>query len=231
MENNKNERDKVPIIWRIIHEQSKKKWRISFLLMNLLYLTIIVSMGWLFIQDKKAKEVFALEKEELDTLKTKESIYLILRNRGVSLSQGLDIAEVTIRQSKKLNLSMSLILAVMKKESMFTPHALSSQNAMGLMQVHPITWGEYVEKLNLKVSAHAAFDPVTNIIVATHVLKDLYEHYKRIARSEEEIWKSVLSAYYAGMTSFSQTGMTESHIKYVADVARFKKEFDEKFQN
>ena len=128
-----------------------------------------------------------LQKEELDTLKTKENIYTILRNKGVSLSQGLDIAEVTIRQSRKLNLSMSLILAVMKKESTFTPYALSSQNAMGIMQVHPITWEEYIGKLNLKVSAHAAFDPVTNIIVATHFLKDLYEYYKKTVGPEEEI--------------------------------------------
>jgi soluble lytic murein transglycosylase-like protein len=94
----------------------------------------------------------------------------------------LDIADVTIRQSRKLNLSMSLILAVMKKESLFTPYSYSSQNAIGLMQVHPVTWEEYVGKLNLKVSAHAAFDPVANTIVATYVLKDLYEHYKKAAR-------------------------------------------------
>jgi soluble lytic murein transglycosylase-like protein len=186
-------------------------------------------MGWSFIQDRKAREFFILQKEELDRLKTKETVYAILRNKGISLSQGLDIAEVTMRQSRKLDLSMSLILAVMKKESEFTPYALSSENAMGLMQIHPITWEEYVGRLNLKVSAHAAFDPVTNIIVATNVLRDLYEYYKKTAKSEEEIWKSVLSAYYAGITSLSQTGMTESHHKYVTDVTRFKDEFDEKF--
>jgi len=223
-----DKKDKSPIIWRTLYEESKKKWKVSLILVNLFYLTAILFLGLTFIQDKKTKESLAIQKEELDTLKIKENIYSVLRNRGVSLSQGLDIAEVTIRQSRKLNLSMSLILAVMKKESLFSPHALSSQNAMGLMQVHPITWQEYIDKLNLKVSAHAAFDPVTNIIVATHVLRDLYEYYKKTMKSEEEIWKSVLSAYYAGITSFSQTGMTESHIKYVADVNRFKEEFDEK---
>ena len=223
-----DKKDKSPIIWRTLYEESKKKWKVSLILVNLFYLTAILFLGLTLIQDKKTKESLAIQKEELDTLKIKENIYSVLRNRGVSLSQGLDIAEVTIRQSRKLNLSMSLILAVMKKESLFSPHALSSQNAMGLMQVHPITWQEYIDKLNLKVSAHAAFDPVTNIIVATHVLRDLYEYYKKTMKSEEEIWKSVLSAYYAGITSFSQTGMTESHIKYVADVNRFKEEFDEK---
>lgn len=224
-----DKRDKPPVVWRNVHEKWKRKWKIGFVLMNFIYLTVIASMGWIFIQHEKATGPLLLQKEELDTLKTKENIYTILRNKGVSLSQGLDIAEVTIHQSRKLNLSMSLILAVMKKESTFTPYALSSQNAMGIMQVHPITWEEYIGKLNLKVSAHAAFDPVTNIIVATHFLRDLYDYYRKTMRSEEEIWKAVLSAYFAGMTSLSQTGMTESHMKYVADVKKFKKEFDEKF--
>jgi len=224
-----NQKSKTPVIWRTTYEKLKKRWKICFLLINLFYLTLIASMGWLFIQDEKSKELLALQREELDTLKTKESIYSILRHKGVSLNQGLDIAEVTIRQSRKLNLKMSLILAVMKKESLFSTYALSSQNAMGLMQVHPITWEEYVGKLNLKVTAHAAFDPVTNIIVATHILKDLYDYYKKTTNSEGEIWKFVLSAYFAGVTSLSQTGITESHIKYIADVNKFKDEFDEKF--
>jgi soluble lytic murein transglycosylase-like protein len=224
-----NKKNKTPIIWRTMDEKSKKRWKIGLLLLNLFYLTVIVSMGLSFIHDKKTGESLILQKEEFNMLKTKERIYSILRNRGVSLSQGLDIAEVTIRQSRKLNLSMSLILAVMRKESLFIHYALSSRNAMGLMQIHPITWEEYVGRLNLKVSAHAAFDPAINIIVATHILKDLYEYYKKNVKSEEEIWKSVLSACYAGITSFSQTGMTESHIKYVGDVKKFKDEFDEEF--
>lgn len=226
-----NKRDKSPVIWRAIHEDSKKRWKMGLILVNLFYLTAIACMALSFIQDGKRKESIILQKEELDIMGAKESIYSILRNRGLSLGQGLDIAEVTIRQSRKLNLPMALILAVMKKESEFTPYALSPKSAMGLMQVHPITWDEYIGKLNLRVSAHAAFDPATNIIVATHVLKDLYEYYRKTAKSEEEIWKSVLSAYYAGITSLSQTGMKGSHNKYVADVTSFKGEFDEKFQD
>ena len=189
-----NKRDKSPVIWRAIYEDSKKRWKMGLILVNLFYLAAIACMALSFIQEEKRKESIILQREELDIMGAKESIYSILRNRGVSLGQGLDIAEVTIRQSKKLNISMALILAVMKKEIEFTPYALSSKSATGLMQVHPITWDEYVGKLNLKVSAHAAFDPATNIIVATHVLKDLYEYYEKTAKSEEEIWKWVLSA-------------------------------------
>ncbi len=225
-----NKRYESPLILRATHAESKRRWKIGLVVVNLVYLTAIASMGWLLMQDENRKE-FAILQRELDSMRAKESIYSILRNKGVSLGQGLDIAEVTIRQSKKLNLSTALILAVMKKESEFIPYAVSSKNAMGLMQVHPITWAEYVGKLNLKVSNHAAFDPAMNVIVATHVLKDLYEYYKKTAKSEEEIWKSVLSAYYAGVTSLSQTGMTKSHVRYVADVTRFKGEFNEKLQD
>jgi soluble lytic murein transglycosylase-like protein len=102
---------------------------------------------------------------------------------------------------------------------------------MGLMQIHPATWQWFVKKLNLKLSAHAAFDPSTNIIIATHILKDLYVYYKKTCKSESEAWEYALSAYYAGMNSISQTGVTKSHIQYVAEVNKFKKEFDEKFEN
>ena len=227
----KSKSDQCPVIWRLTHEKSKRRWRNWFVLTQLFYLILIASVGWSLVHDAKIRKTFIHERQELEELKTKEVIYSILRSKGISLSQGLDIAEVTIQQSKKLNLPVSLILAVMRKESTFTPFALSSQNAMGLMQIHPATWEWFVKKLNLKLSVHAAFDPATNIIMATHILKDLYVSYKKTSKSESETWESALSAYYAGLNSFSQTGITKSHIQYVAEVNKFKKEFDEKFEN
>src|SRR4030067_192983 len=162
-----------PVIWRSTHERSKRKWRSWFVLTHLFYLTIIVSLGWSLYDDGKIRTAFTLQRQEFEELKTKETIYSILRSKGISLSQGLDIAGVTIQQSKILNLGVSLILAVMRKESAFTPFALSSQKAMGLMQIHPATWEWFVKRLDLKLSVHAAFDPATNIIMATHILKDL----------------------------------------------------------
>ena len=218
-----------PVIWRSTHERSKRRWRGWFVLTHLFYLTIIASLGWSLFYEAKIRTAFILQRQEFEELKTKETIYSILRSKGISLSQGLDIAEVTIQQSKKLNLPVSLILAVMRKESTFTPFALSSQNAMGLMQIHPVTWDWFVKKLNLKLSVHAAFDPATNITMATHILKDLYEYYRTTATSESTAWESALSAYYAGPTSLSQTGITESHTRYAAEVNRFKEEYDKKF--
>ncbi len=227
----KSKNDQCPVIWRSTHEKSKRRWRNRFVLTQIFYLILIASIGWSLFHDATIRKAFIHQRQELEELKTKEIIYSILRSKGVSLGQGLDIAEVTIQQSKKLNLPVSLILAVMRKESTFTPFAISSQNAMGLMQIHPATWEWFVKKLNLKLSVHAAFDPATNIIMATHILKDLYVYYKKTSKSESETWKSALSAYYAGANSLSQTGITKSHIQYVAEVNKFKKEFDEKFEN
>src|SRR4030042_663914 len=218
-----------PVIWRSTHERSKRRWRGWFVLTHLFYLAIIVSLGWSLFYDAKIRTAFILQRQEFEELKKKETIYSILRSKGISLSQGLDIAEVTIQQSKKLNLPVSLILAGRRKESTFTPFALSSQNAMGLMQIHPATWDWFVKKLNLKLSVHAAFDPATNITMATHILKDLYEYYKTTTTSESTAWESALSAYYAGLTSLSQTGITESHTRYAAEVNRFKEENTKKF--
>jgi len=39
------------------------------------------------------------------------------------------------------------------------------------------------------------------------------------------------AAYYAGKGSLFRKGVTYRHLRYVADVKRFKDEFDEKFKN
>ena len=227
----KSKKDQCPVILRSTHEKSKRLWKNWFVLTQLFYIILIVSLGWGLIYDAKTRREFIQQRQELEELKTKEIIYAILRSKGVSLSQGLDIAEVTIQQSKKLDIPISLILAVMKKESTFTPFAVSTENAMGLMQIHPATWEWFVKRLNLKLSVYAAFDPATNIIMGTRILKDLYVNYKETSKTESETWESVLSAYYAGHNSISETGITKSHIQYAEEVIGFKKEFDEKFGN
>jgi hypothetical protein len=225
-----------PIVLRVRFNELRHRWKARFVLLNLFYLVIVGALGASLIQNEKKiepvssqpMESASFQSKELETLKTKETIYSILRGTGISLNQGLDIAEVLTTQSKSSGVPISLILAVMKKESQFAPHAVSSQNAMGLMQVHPVTWNEYVNKLKLNVSSQAAFDPVTNVFVATHILRDLYDSYKETASSDSDLWEFVLSAYYGGKNSIVQSGISPSHKKYVADVNRFKDEFAQK---
>ncbi len=217
-----------PVVWRTHYDRSKNRWKTGLVFMNLFYLVVISCLGSSLIHNEKKVDSVTLQRKDLENLRTKEAIYSILKSKGISLSQGIDIAEVVVTQSENLEIPISLILAVMKKESMFNPTAVSSQSALGLMQVHPVTWNEYAAKLKLNVSTYAAFDPVTNVIVATNIIKDLYDHYRKTAPSDSDLWESVLSAYYAGRTAIDQYGIDSSHKKYVADVNRFKSEFDKK---
>lgn len=201
----------------------------EFVLTNLFYLAVVTCLVLLLIHCEKRIGFLSSQEKDLEDFKKKEAIYSILRSKGISLNQGVDIANAIIGQSRTLDIPVSLILAVMKKESAFNPYAVSSRNALGLMQIHPVTWKEYAEKLKLNGSPSAAFDPVTNVVVATHIIKELYDSYKKTALSESDLWESVLSAYYAGRTSLAQTGFQPSHRKYVADVNRYKREFEKIF--
>jgi soluble lytic murein transglycosylase-like protein len=218
-----------PVMWRTHYDSLRNKWRMEFVLTNLFYLAVVTCLVLLLIHCEKKAGVLSSQKKDLEDFKKKEAIYSILRSKGISLNQGVDIANAIIGQSRTLDIPVSLILAVMKKESAFNPYAVSSRNALGLMQIHPVTWKEYADKLKLNSSPSAAFDPVTNVVVATHIIKELYDSYKKTALSESDLWESVLSAYYAGRTSLAQTGFQPSHRKYVADVNRYKREFEKTF--
>jgi soluble lytic murein transglycosylase-like protein len=62
-----------------------------------------------------------------------------------------------------------LILAVMAVESRFNPIAESVMGAKGLMQVIPRF---HQDKLDALGGEDAVFDPMTNILVGAHILKD-----------------------------------------------------------
>lgn len=217
------------VIWRADYDKSRTKWRFGFLLTHLFYLAVVTCLVLFLVHNEKRMKSISSQKKDLEDFKKEEAIYSILKSEGISLNQGLDIADAVIGQSRRLDIPISLILAVMKKESMFNPHAISSRNALGLMQIHPVTWKEYTAKLQLNVSSRAAFDPVTNVVVATHIIKDLYDFYKKTTPSESELWASVLSAYCAGKNSIAQRGFESSHKQYVADINKFKREFDKTF--
>lgn len=215
------------VLWET-YLKLRKRWIIRLVVINLFYLAVIGGAGYMIFEEQKQAVVVVNQNLKLNEFLLKREIYDILRLKGVSLSQGLDIADIVFKQCKELGLPPRLVLAVMSKESNFSIVAISSQKAMGIMQIHPVTWKDYVSKLNLDVSLHAAFDPILNIKVATIILKDLYEHYKTKVKSEPEIWKYTLSAYYAGKASLSETGMQPHHINYVQGVKSLSKKYETK---
>lgn len=87
------------------------------------------------------------------------------------------------KASAKHGVDPYLVKAVIKAESNFDPHAVSSKNAQGIMQLMPGTADDYgVEDL---------FNPAENIDGGVRVLKDLMDYFYGNKRL-------VLAAYNAG---------------------------------
>jgi len=210
--------DKSGVVWKSTYISSKRRWLKRLVIVNLVYLGI-VGFGCLKFLEYKEKDV-KIEKlaTKYSDFKIRQEIFNILRLKGISLGQGMDIADVILTQSKELNIPVELCLAVIKKESQFDSNAISIKGAMGLMQLMPATFDIYNKSLKLGLTRQAAFDPIINIKIATYYIKDLLIEHKS-AKSEDELWKRVLTAYSGGAEKYSET------------VKKYKKEYTQLIRN
>jgi len=213
---------KSPVIWREAYERDKKKWFQRWAITVLVAFIILIGSFCYFQEEAFLARKSNLLQGVVDDYKIKFEILGLLRTKGISLNQGLDIANMAVIQSKQLRLPLPLILAIMGKESEYLPHAISNKGAKGLMQLIPATFDLYIKKLNLGVSQSAIFDPIVNVLVATHYLKDLYDEYKEKTKTEDEAWKLTLSCYNSGPLGGIQKN-------YVKDVNKLSLQIDRRF--
>ena len=97
----------------------------------------------------------------------------------------------------------NFIRAVIKCESNFNPAALSHKNAMGLMQLTPIT----VKHLAVK----NPWDPRENVFAGTRYLRDLLDEFQDTLVA--------LAAYHSGPTRIRNGGVIyKSSRKYASDI-------------
>ncbi|MDD5171376.1 MAG: transglycosylase SLT domain-containing protein [Syntrophales bacterium] len=155
----------------------------------------------------------------------KQEILKVLSQSDIQLGNAMEITQAVIDQSKKYGIPVSLFLAIMKKESNFNVDARSPVNAMGIMQVHPVTWDAYIKKMNLKVSRDKAFEPALNIMVSAAFLNDLKDRYIKKGYKDTILWDYVLSAYYAGAESV-KGGLKKNHRYYVKKVREYAYEMN-----
>jgi hypothetical protein len=156
-----------------------------------------------------------------------EEILEVFRDRKLNRLQGLEIAEAIIEQSRRTDIPVKTFLGLMRTESNFTVRAVSSSRAMGLMQIHPITWKRYTEKLSLSSSREEAFRPSVNVMVSAEILRDLYDKYQGMGYQEPELWDHVFSAYYSGEGSV-RGGLNRRHRHYVNKVRTHINEYSQK---
>jgi membrane-bound lytic murein transglycosylase MltF len=197
----------------------RRKWIFHFICANLVY--IIAIIGLLIIITKQRNTIpSSLHLKQIEQeYRTKDRLYGILRTKGYSLGQGIDIVEAIVRKSKELELPLSLIMAVIDQESKFYPNARSHKGAQGLMQIMPFKWDEYVVKLNLAVDRRAMTDPFMNITVGCQILKDFYDRHKHIQDHKVRMAKA-LTDYNNGENA------TKPNLKYALQVNRKVEEYE-----
>ena len=159
--------------------------------------------------------------------RTPEEIFETFRDRKMNRLHGMEIAEAILEQSRRTEIPVRTFLGLMRTESNFTVRAVSSSRAMGLMQIHPVTWKRYTEKLSLSSSREEAFRPSVNVRVSAEILRDLYDKYLGMGYQEPELWDHVFSAYYSGEGSV-RGGLNRRHLHYVNKVRTFIGEYSQK---
>jgi len=201
----------------------RRKWILRFTLANLIYLLVIAGLSMVIIEEKKTIPSFSDTAQIIEEYRIKDKLYGILRTKGYSLGQGLDIAEAIVKKSKELELPLSLIMAVIHQESEFYPNARSSKGAQGLMQIMPFKWDAYVVKLNLNVDRRAMTDPLMNITVGCEILKDFYNQYTHVTDYKVRMSKT-LTDYNNGENA------TNPNLDYAVQVNRKQDEYEKKLE-
>jgi hypothetical protein len=95
-----------------------------------------------------------------------QSIERLLKGYGVEETHRNRIALAIVAKSQKYDLDPRLVASVMIVESRANPFAISTREAVGVMQVHLPTWGPTVEEEGLNL-----FKIEDNVELGTRILK------------------------------------------------------------
>jgi soluble lytic murein transglycosylase-like protein len=201
----------------------RKKWIFRFILLNVVYVLAIGGLARVAFEKENTAPFISDAMQIIEEYRIKDKLYGILRTKGYSLGQGLDIAEAIVKKSKELDLPLSLIMAVIHQESEFYPNARSSKGAQGLMQIMPFKWDAYVAKLNLNVDRRAITDPYLNITVGCEILKDFYDQNKHLTDYKVRMAKT-LTDYNNGENA------RNPNLKYAVQVSQKQGEYAKKLE-
>ncbi len=125
--------------------------------------------------------------------------------------------ETVMQACEEFDVEPALVYAIMRTESKFDENALSSADAMGLMQVTEISlqWLQYRSDAFKEYTVDQLYDPVVNIRCGVYMLSLLEEQFE----SEQ----AVIAAYNAGIgivqewladPAYSSDGVTLHTVPY-----------------
>jgi soluble lytic murein transglycosylase-like protein len=211
------------VVLKETYVRVRRRWVFRFISVNVIYIMVIACLSMVITEEKETISSFSHLEQTIDEYRTKDKLYGILRTKGYSLGQGLDIVEAIVKKSTELELPLTLIIAVIDQESEFYPNARSYKGAQGLMQIMPLKWDEYVMKLNLGVDRRAISDPFMNIMVGCQILKDFHDRYKQIKDHKIRMAKA-LTDYNNGENA------TNPNFNYAVEVYQKQDKYEKKLR-
>lgn len=119
---------------------------------------------------------------------------------GRSLEESRKIVLAAYRESEVTGIPLSLLLAIVAKESSFDPHQANSYGAIGLMQVVP----RFHPKLVKGLSRSDLKIPSVNLWVGSHILQEYL-------KSEGGDMRAALYRYSGGSSAYSQSVVALRH--------------------
>ncbi len=122
--------------------------------------------------------------------------------------------------SREVGVDFCILYEIARKESGFDPLAIGGVGEYGLMQIHPATWKEVADRLNV----YDPFDPYSNVKVGAHYFRWVRSQLQKLGRPEL-VW--ALAAYNWGIGNVTKLlksggawdGVRASTREYAAEIA------------
>jgi soluble lytic murein transglycosylase-like protein len=134
-----------------------------------------------------------------------------------------DVKKLVAREAARMNLPVSLALAIAHAESNFNPRAKSHKGARGVMQIMPATArGEY------GIQPHQLWNPRINVRLGLHFLRRLIDRYDGRV--------DLALSYYNGGSAVDRHGRHRPRVipytrKYVSKVKRLQRHYRRQLKN
>lgn len=169
-----------PVIWTSIHQKQKRRLYKWLIITNLFFFLLCTFLYLRWFDSLRIHTENLVLAQRLKEYRARDEIFNILRPKGMSLAQGIDVANALILHSKENNIPLELSIKIMGKESEYHVNAISNKGAAGLMQLMPKTFDDYNEAFKMGLGKQAIFDPIINIRIALLHLKDLIKENKTL---------------------------------------------------
>jgi len=162
---------------------------------------------------------------KLDLVETAEGSLLKMTVKFVNNYQKVLLAnnfDDVKKFSKKYDVAISVILAIIETESSYNPRAISRVPAFGLMQLVPKTAGidahNYVHGQKKILSPDYLFDETNNLQLGTAYFKLLKSRYLRKIKDSQSRFYCAVSSYNTGVGNLAKTFTGKKNLSKAAKV-------------